>query len=1616
MQTGGQTRLDLVLIFPPISISHGSPELGMPELTANLRAKGFAVEQHDWNIEFLADYLLQPDNLRAVLASMAGDVFLPVEAARSPRMFLDLLFARGVAHKSKAYNGEPTEDFSEFLAINRAKYSLCHGLPDVEVRRRLDTAWPDGPMRPADGGSWSSSPDDLVRAVQHLSKNYANFFVDFLEGLQEVWLTPRSYRMEDVLKFVSHRAGVFETFFEKKLEDVWPRGGAKVLGCSIYAMSQVAPSLVLARVAKRMDPRVRVVFGGPWCGMARRLFPTIPELFEDVDGVVLYEGERPLAEYLGALRSSADPDSAPNLVHRKKGVVIENPVEPPLPLFDLEFPTYDGLPMALYFDRKLTLRLFRGCYWGRCIFCNDTCDSVARLAGFHSGRSDVFPASYLDRMVEHIRGCARLYGQYRFNHADTTVPPGMLHQFAETLLKRNLSIEWFSFMRFVPISKRTCRTMDDSGCRELKIGLESTSDNDLRRLRKGFSMRTVHQCLDAFEGTDIRILAFMMGLPYQTPEEFTTSLRTVVEGLPRVDDTILQRFVLVRESPLLRDPESFGMRVTADLRRDLRVYALEYENLGGMNLYQFMSLANSMHKFLNYSRARSADRTDLYRNQYWPCRERATDGSIQAQGSKPLLPKGDAARPRWEGGGVQTVLGTTRKGFSFVDRLERIDLGVTNRCNQECVHCCNRPQRGLRGRELSLEEIERVGRECRALGAWSLGLYGGEPTLREDLPEIVRVLVPHIPTVELDTNGRRLDTALALRLKAAGLSRVYVSVLGADEEGHRAVAGSDTFRQALDAIRTCIAVGLPVKGSTVITRPMVRDGGLKRLIALMHEVGAEGLRVLYPMATGAWAGRSSELLSPEEKREADSYLDGQFTNYTTGSTTINCQAVYKGYLFVGPFGEVLPCPNIPLVLGNIREEPLTSLLRRSQWDYLSCGWARYFDQPGCPMSDQRAFEIVPDGLPERRYLPNRNYVDLGGVPAWANVRSRAERPTDDVLRDLEEVVRTEHHVYLTGRSLADHPAASCVVDALAARGRAATVVDDPRRLASLASAGLLETGVVRSVIVPLELVPPSRGPRERGASRIPGILADGTTLREIARAVRSLQVYGITGNFLVNGGGPEEVAQALPFLIPLNPREVLLLRPGAETPQRPETWPGVDPVGMGRHIRRLFPWADVGATRVELVAFRQVVVPAYDVGSEEWFSPEALESLEGRWLRAIEHDPRPRTWRLSLDSRGLVTCCDLVERLVPLMARSGARVVLRRVGVGPCDFGEQLAGIGALQEGEVSAHRRLAALVRAWPSSFVLRGLGPALFRPWNTADEVFEVLAAVLERSGLTGEDLERYLQWGILADLDPPGDGTTPAAWRIPPPPWSFRDPEVARLYHFLRGAASGTASAQATPTHDPDEAAGERVVRDLPGSSRLARVAEALCEARPPLGQPEDLEARVRSRLQQRLFAVSAGAPEAAAWAPKDPSVQPNEAQEGRTTPNVLEQGIPVVERVLRALETHPRSPLPGFRLVSLTPALSEVGTVLDAVLARGDRQIALRLSPTDGRVSGLVALPLVTLSYSPDTPLAGPAEVEGLKALARLINRYLEKVAKDRALIAASVGSGGIERGPWEEGPS
>src|ERR687887_497976 len=105
-------------------------------------------------------------------------------------------------------------------------------------------------------------------------------------------------------------------------------------------------------------------------------------------------------------------------------------------------------------------------------------------------------------------------------------------------------------------------------------------------------------------------------------------------------------------------------------------------------------------------------------------------------------------------------------------------VSVTDRCNFRCTYCM--PAEGLawlpKAEILRFEELVRLVGVFVSLGVRALKLTGGEPTVRADLPTLVRMLRERVPDVEMSmtTNGILLDR-LAEPLAAAGLDRVTVS-------------------------------------------------------------------------------------------------------------------------------------------------------------------------------------------------------------------------------------------------------------------------------------------------------------------------------------------------------------------------------------------------------------------------------------------------------------------------------------------------------------------------------------------------------------------------------------------------------------------------------------------------------------------------------------------------------------------------------------------------------------------------------------------------------------------------------------------------------------------------
>jgi cyclic pyranopterin phosphate synthase len=148
----------------------------------------------------------------------------------------------------------------------------------------------------------------------------------------------------------------------------------------------------------------------------------------------------------------------------------------------------------------------------------------------------------------------------------------------------------------------------------------------------------------------------------------------------------------------------------------------------------------------------------------------------------------------------------TRLVDSFGRQMGDLRISVTDRCNFRCVYCM--PEEGMqwlsRDKILTYEEITRLAGLFVRMGIKGIRLTGGEPTVRADLPKLIRMLHPlldqGLESLSLTTNGFRLKE-MAGELADAGLTRINVSIDSLVREKFHRITRRDCLDRVLEGLR-----------------------------------------------------------------------------------------------------------------------------------------------------------------------------------------------------------------------------------------------------------------------------------------------------------------------------------------------------------------------------------------------------------------------------------------------------------------------------------------------------------------------------------------------------------------------------------------------------------------------------------------------------------------------------------------------------------------------------------------------------------------------------------------------------------------------------------------------
>jgi radical SAM protein with 4Fe4S-binding SPASM domain len=160
--------------------------------------------------------------------------------------------------------------------------------------------------------------------------------------------------------------------------------------------------------------------------------------------------------------------------------------------------------------------------------------------------------------------------------------------------------------------------------------------------------------------------------------------------------------------------------------------------------------------------------------------------------------------------------------------LTTLDLELTERCNNDCIHCyINLPadDAAAQHHELTTAEWLQVLRQAAALGCLTVRFTGGEPLLREDFEELYLAARRLGLKVLLFTNGTLIEPRLAgLLARLPPLEKVEVSVYGMRRESYEAVSRTPgSFETAWRGMHLLLERGVPFVVKSALLPPNRRE-------------------------------------------------------------------------------------------------------------------------------------------------------------------------------------------------------------------------------------------------------------------------------------------------------------------------------------------------------------------------------------------------------------------------------------------------------------------------------------------------------------------------------------------------------------------------------------------------------------------------------------------------------------------------------------------------------------------------------------------------------------------------------------------------------------------------
>ncbi len=525
------------LLFPPQWIPT-QPYLSLPSLTAFLKANNCDVEQVDINISFYDEILSKKGLLPFFERTCSRFQELDSKNKLSPQ------------HQKQYHALGSSILFGEYILeeIDNAKKRLRKKENFYEFEEHF------------------SIFKILKLGLKLASSAYYPSNLTF--NAYDMRYSCRSSK--EILSAINDREeNIFIDYFEKNTIPGVLADKPGLIGISIINTSQLIPGLTLANLIKKADRDIHINIGG---SVFTRLISEVSrnnELFSIFDSVIVHEGETALLNLIKHLDGEFDIKDVPNLIYKDGPGIKVNRISPAgEDINSLPTPCFDGLPLDRYLSPELILPLLssRGCYWGRCTFCD------------HSyGYSGKYRPRNVELLYNDIKILKNKYNTEFFTFQDEGISPKLISALSDKINEHGLDISWLADSRFEPaFSQELSKKLADAGCRMIYFGLESANERILGCMDKGIKKENVLKickyCADAGIWTHLFLI---FGFPTETREEAKETKDFILQNNKIIRSMSFGSFQLTKHSKVYENPRVFDVRTI--LKNDSLDMSLWYE-------------------------------------------------------------------------------------------------------------------------------------------------------------------------------------------------------------------------------------------------------------------------------------------------------------------------------------------------------------------------------------------------------------------------------------------------------------------------------------------------------------------------------------------------------------------------------------------------------------------------------------------------------------------------------------------------------------------------------------------------------------------------------------------------------------------------------------------------------------------------------------------------------------------------------------------------------------------------------------------------------------------------------------------------------------------------------